>query len=83
LKISCHLGHVAAVEEFALQKSTETRAEFGNERLAYAPRAFLRIFHHKHVQPPLASFCGVPWCRYFGRYWTCLEWATLIAFELA
>jgi hypothetical protein len=38
------LGHVAAVEEFALQKSPETRANVGNARLAYAPRAFLRFF---------------------------------------
>jgi hypothetical protein len=38
------LGHVAAVEEFALQKSTKTRANAGNATLAFAPRAFLRFF---------------------------------------
>jgi hypothetical protein len=44
LKSSYHLGRVAAVEEFALQKSTETRANVGREGLPYAPRAFLRFF---------------------------------------
>jgi hypothetical protein len=42
--MTCQLGHVAAVEEFALQKSTKTRENAGNAGLAFAPRAFLRFF---------------------------------------
>jgi hypothetical protein len=44
MKIIWHLGRVAAVEEFALQKSPETRANVGNVGRPYAPRAFLRFF---------------------------------------
>jgi hypothetical protein len=50
---------VAAVEEFALQKS------YANTRIGFvviisARRALLQIFHHKHVQPPLAGLVGYP-----------------------
>jgi hypothetical protein len=55
------LGHVAAVEEFALQKS------YANTRMVFVElfsprRALLQIFHHKHVQPPLAGLVGYPLC---------------------
>jgi hypothetical protein len=50
---------VAAVEEFALQKSyANTRMVFV---VALSPRrALLQIFHHKHVQPPLAGLACFP-----------------------
>jgi hypothetical protein len=44
VEIARWFGHVAAVEEFALQKSTKTRANAGKAGLMYAPRAFLRFF---------------------------------------
>jgi hypothetical protein len=53
------LCSVAAVEEFALQKS------YANTRMVFVVllsprRALLQIFHHKHVQPPLAGLVGYP-----------------------
>jgi hypothetical protein len=52
--ITEYLGHIAAVEEVALPKTS------GNTRPGYAEiksshRAFLQFLHHNHIQPPLAS----------------------------
>jgi hypothetical protein len=67
------LGHVAAVEEFALQKSPETRANDGNARPAYAPRAFLRFFitntFNHRLLAWLVRLCALRWyglARVFG-----------------
>jgi hypothetical protein len=57
---SC-LCSVAAVEEFALQKSY-TNTRLGCVVIISARRALLQIFHHKHVQPPLAGLVGYPLC---------------------
>jgi hypothetical protein len=68
--LSLLVGHVAAVEEFALQKSTETRAKVGNEGLAYAPRAILRFFitntfNHRLLTGLVRRFV-LPWSRWLG-----------------
>jgi hypothetical protein len=63
-----YLGHVAAVEEFALQKSTETRANVGNEGRPYAPRAFLRFFITNTFNHRLLTW----WVRRFVLRW--LRW---------
>jgi hypothetical protein len=54
------LGHVATAEEFALQKSTKTRANAGNAGLMYAPRAFLRFFITNTFNHRLLAFVALP-----------------------
>jgi hypothetical protein len=65
MEIARWFGHVAAVEEFALQKSTKSRANAGNATPAYAPRAFLRFFitntFNHRLLAWLACLCAQPW----------------------
>jgi hypothetical protein len=58
------LGHVAAVEEFALQKSTKTRANAGNARPAYASRAFLRFFITNTFNHRLLAWLVCPYAQW-------------------
>jgi hypothetical protein len=64
MEIARGLGHVAAVEEFALQKSTKTRANAGNATLAYAPRAFLRFFITNTFNHRLLAWWARPYAQW-------------------
>jgi hypothetical protein len=54
------LGHIAAVEEFALQNFPQTRAKSDSLYAALCTARLAPNFHHKHVQPPLAELDGFP-----------------------
>jgi hypothetical protein len=53
------LGHIAAVEEFALQNFPQTRANSDGLKATLCTARLVPNFHHKHVQPPLTGFCGL------------------------
>jgi hypothetical protein len=58
--IAHYCGHVAAVEEFALQTFSQTRAKSdGFKATSYTAR-LAPNFHQKHFQPTVTVFCGVP-----------------------
>jgi hypothetical protein len=48
------------VEEFALQNFPQTRAKSDGCEATSCTARLAPNFHHKHVQPPLAGFCGIP-----------------------
>jgi hypothetical protein len=58
LGITGYLGTFAAVEEFALQNFPQTRAKSDGFKTTSCTARLAPNFHHKHVQPPLAGFCG-------------------------
>jgi hypothetical protein len=60
VEVRLNLGHLAAVEEFALQNFPQTRANSGGFKAAICTARLVPNFHHKHVQPPLAGLDGFP-----------------------
>jgi hypothetical protein len=61
--ITGYLSTFAAVEEFALQNFPQTRAILRSICPFGSTTRLAPNFHHKHVQPPLAGFCGVSFAR--------------------
>ena len=57
------LGHIAAVEEFALQNFPQTRAKSDGFKAAMCTARLVPNFHHKHVQPPLPYYQILCFCE--------------------
>jgi hypothetical protein len=65
------VGHVAAIEEVRLSKTSE------NTRLdcvviTRPRRASLQFLHPNHAQSPLAGFCGAPFRAIVSRVFLCV-----------